>query len=218
MVAISGALMISGARCGKRPALFRTAPVDSMPEPFRRSPRVMKPIQILAVAVLALGLAACQKPKQVKPDETAATTTTDAASTSGIGDAGTAGGTTAKPLTPQQQALADLAQKSIVYFDFDSSEIRPEYVSVIAAHAGYLVKFPSARVRLEGHTDERGSREYNIGLGERRAQAVRSALMLQGVADAQITTVSYGEERPAVEGSDDAAHAQNRRVELVHAQ
>jgi peptidoglycan-associated lipoprotein len=178
----------------------------------------MKPIQILAVAVLALGLAACQKPKQVKPDETAAATTTEAASTSGIGDAGTAGGTTAKPLTPQQQALADLAQKSIVYFDFDSSEIRSEYVSVIAAHAGYLVKFPNARVRLEGHTDERGSREYNIGLGERRAQAVRRALMLQGVADAQVTTVSYGEERPAVEGSDDAAHAQNRRVELVHAQ
>jgi peptidoglycan-associated lipoprotein len=176
----------------------------------------MKPIQILAVAVLALGLAACQKPKQVKPDETA--TTIDAASTSGISDGSASGGTTVRPLTPQQQALADLQQKSIVYFDFDSSEIRPEYVSVVAAHAGYLVKFPSARVRLEGHTDERGSREYNIGLGERRAQAVRRALMLQGVADAQITTVSYGEERPAVEGTDESAHAQNRRVELVHAQ
>jgi peptidoglycan-associated lipoprotein len=178
----------------------------------------MKSIQILAAAVLALGLAGCQKPKQVKPDATAAAAATDTASTSGIGDAGAAGGAAAKPLTPQQQALADLRQKSIVYFDFDSSEIRPEYVSVIAAHAGYLVKFPNARVRLEGHTDERGSREYNIGLGERRAQTVRRALMLQGVADAQITTVSYGEERPAVEGSDDAAHAQNRRVELVHAQ
>jgi peptidoglycan-associated lipoprotein len=175
----------------------------------------MKPIQILAVAFLALGLAACQKPKQVKPDETAATTTTDAASTSGIGDAGTAGGATAKPLTPQQQALADLAQKSIVYFDFDSSEIRPEYVSVIAAHAGYLVKFPSARVRLEGHTDERGSREYNIGLGERRAQAVRRALVLQGAPDQQIVTVSFGEERPAVEGESEEAWAQNRRVDLV---
>jgi peptidoglycan-associated lipoprotein len=177
----------------------------------------MKPIQILAVAVLALGLAACQKPKQVKPDDTAATMT-DAAATSGIGDAGAAGGTAVKPLTPQQQALADLQQKSIVFFDFDSSEIRSEYVPVVAAHAGYLVKYPAARVRLEGHTDERGSREYNIGLGERRAQAVRRALMLQGVADAQITTVSYGEERPAVEGSDESAHAQNRRVELVHAQ
>jgi peptidoglycan-associated lipoprotein len=178
----------------------------------------MKSIQVLAVALLALGLAACQKPKQVKPDDTAAATTTDAASTSGIGDTAAAGGTAAKPLTPQQQALADLQQKSIVFFDFDSSEIRSEYVPVVAAHAGYLVKFPSARVRLEGHTDERGSREYNIGLGERRAQAVRRALMLQGVADAQVTTVSYGEERPAVAGTDEAANAQNRRVELVHAQ
>ncbi len=88
----------------------------------------------------------------------------------------------------------------------------------MAAHAAYLVKFPTARVRLEGHTDERGSREYNIGLGERRAQTVRRALMVQGVAEAQITTVSYGEERPAVEGSDEAAFAQNRRVEMVHTQ
>ena len=71
-------------------------------------------------------------------------------------------------------------------------------------------------MRLEGHTDERGSREYNIGLGERRAQAVRRALMLQGVGDAQIVTVSYGEERPAQPGSDEAAWAKNRRVELVY--
>ena len=178
----------------------------------------MKPIHALAVVVIAFGLAACQKPKQVQPDTSGAATTTDAgaAGTSGLGaeDSGAAGG----PLTPQQQALADLQQKSIVYFDFDSSEIRSEYVPVVASHAAYLVTFPTARVRLEGHTDEKGSREYNIGLGERRAQTVRRALMLQGVAEAQITTVSYGEERPAVEGSDDAAHAQNRRVELVHAQ
>jgi peptidoglycan-associated lipoprotein len=178
----------------------------------------MKPIHALAVVVLAFGLAACQKPKQVQPDTSGTATTTDAgaAGTSGLGaeDSAAAG----RPLTPQQQALADLQQKSIVYFDFDSSEIRSEYVPVVAAHASYLVKFPTARVRLEGHTDEKGSREYNIGLGERRAQAVRRALMLQGVAEAQITTVSYGEERPAAEGSDDAAHAQNRRVELVHAQ
>jgi len=209
--------MIGGGGCGKRRALF--VPREPMSNPIRRSPRAMKSIQVLAVAVLALGLAACQKPKQVKPDETAAVTTTEpAVSTSGIGEGSAAGGTTVKPLTPQQQALAELQQKSLVFFDFDSSEIRPEYVPVVAAHAGYLVKFPGARVRLEGHTDERGSREYNIGLGERRAQAVRRALMLQGVADAQVTTVSYGEERPAVEGTDEAANAQNRRVELVHAQ
>ena len=89
---------------------------------------------------------------------------------------------------------------------------------MVAAHAAYLVKFPTARVRLEGHTDERGSREYNIGLGERRAQAVRRALMAQGVADAQIATVSYGEERPGGRGSRRGRYAKNRRVEFVYAQ
>jgi peptidoglycan-associated lipoprotein len=79
------------------------------------------------------------------------------------------------------------------------------------------VKYPTARLRLEGNTDERGSREYNIGLGERRAQTVRRALMAQGVDDGQVTTVSYGEERPAVPGDDEAAYAQNRRVEFVYA-
>ena len=177
----------------------------------------MKYIQVLAVAVLALGVAACQKPKQTKPDDQGPATTTQdgGATTSGVGPGGGAGGTT---LTPQQQALAAIKDRNIVYFDYDSSEIRAEFVEVVTAHAAYLVKYPTARVRLEGHTDERGSREYNIGLGERRAQVVRRALMLQGVSEAQITTVSYGEERPAAPGSDEAAYAQNRRVELVQAQ
>jgi len=174
----------------------------------------MKLMHVLAVAILSLGLAACSKP--TKPDEATAGPAESGAATSGVGvDAGAG---TATQLTPQQQALAAIQQKNIVYFDFDSSEIRSEFVPVVASHAQYLVKYPTARVRLEGHTDERGSREYNIGLGERRAQTVRRALLAQGVTESQITTVSYGEERPAVEGSDEAAYAQNRRVELVHAQ
>ncbi len=176
---------------------------------------MMKRLHVLAVAFLALGLAACSKP--TKPDETTAPPAdTDTATSSGVGVDAAGGGATTAPLTPQQQALADLKQKSVVYFDYDSSEIGSQYMPVVAAHAAYLVKYPTARVRLEGHTDERGSREYNIGLGERRAQTVRRALLVQGVAEAQITTVSYGEERPAVDGADDAAYAQNRRVELVH--
>ena len=119
-------------------------------------------------------------------------------------------------LTEQQQALAALKTKSVVYFEYDSSEIRSEYLPVVAAHAAYLVKYPNAKVRLEGHTDERGSREYNIGLGERRAQAVRRALQLQGAIEPQIATVSYGEERPAVAGGDESAYSQNRRVEIAH--
>jgi peptidoglycan-associated lipoprotein len=176
----------------------------------------MKYTQVFAVMVLALGVAACQKPKQTKPDDQGPATTQDGgATTSGVGSGGSTGGTA---LTPQQQALAAIKDRNVVYFDYDSSEIRPEFVEVVTAHAAYLVKYPTARLRLEGHTDERGSREYNIGLGERRAQVVRRALMLQGVSEAQITTVSYGEERPAAPGSDEAAYAQNRRVELVHPQ
>ena len=109
-----------------------------------------------------------------------------------------------------------LLVKRTVYFDFDSAEIKGEGTDIVAAHAKYLAKNPATRVRLEGHTDERGSREYNIGLGERRAQSVRRALLLQGAADTQISTVSYGEERPAVAGHDESAWAKNRRVELVY--
>jgi peptidoglycan-associated lipoprotein len=176
----------------------------------------MKFTHILAVALVALGLAACTKPKQTKPAEPPpAAAETGGASTSGVGEAATAG---PKPLTAQQQALAALRAKNIVYFDYNSSEIPQEYLSVVSANAAYLVKYPTARLRLEGNTDERGSPEYNIGLGERRAQTVRKAMLAKGVADGQMTTVSYGEERPAVPGHDEAAYAQNRRVEFVYAQ
>ena len=117
------------------------------------------------------------------------------------------------PVTDTPESLLG---RTIIYFDFDSSSIRPEYNQSIAAHAGKLIDDGRLTVRLEGHTDERGSREYNIGLGERRAQAVRRALMLQGVRGDQITTVSFGEERPAVTGSDEEAWAMNRRVEIIY--
>ena len=176
----------------------------------------MRLMQAALVAFLFLGLAACQK-KQTRPDEQgpAATAPAGDATTSGVD--GTTGQPGADMQTAQQQALAALKSRSVIYFDYDSSEIRSEYLQVVAAHAAYLVKYPNARVRLEGHTDERGSREYNIGLGERRAQAVRRALQLQGATEAQIATVSYGEERPAVAGSGESAYTQNRRVEIVHA-
>ena len=105
--------------------------------------------------------------------------------------------------------------KRIIYFDFDKSEIKPEFTEIVTAHARNLSSHPGMKMKLEGNTDERGTREYNIGLGERRAQAVRRALMLQGVAESQLTTVSFGAERPAAEGDDESAWAQNRRVELV---
>ena len=181
----------------------------------------MKFIHAIAVTGLALGLAACTKPTQVQPDagSQAPATTTEGAGTAGLGnEAGATGSGASAAMSAQQQALAELNARNTVYFAFDSSEIQSEYLPVVAAHASYLAKYPAARIRLEGNTDERGSREYNIGLGERRSQTVRKALMLQGAAESQITTVSYGEERPAAEGHDEAAYAQNRRVVLVQLQ
>jgi peptidoglycan-associated lipoprotein len=109
-------------------------------------------------------------------------------------------------------------ENRIIYFEFDRFDIKPEYNAVLQAHARYLSGHPASRVRLEGHADERGSREYNIGLGEKRAQSVRSVLLLQGAVSDQIVTVSFGEERPAAIGSDEEAWALNRRVEIVYGQ
>lgn len=104
----------------------------------------------------------------------------------------------------------------IIYFEYDSSDIPPEYRGTIEAHAAFLSSNPDVNVTLEGHADERGSREYNLALGERRAEAVKRQLTLLGASPAQIITVSYGEERPAIEGHDEAAWSQNRRVEILY--
>ena len=160
----------------------------------------------LLVASLAL-LAGCpSKPKEVPPQ--AQTPTTD---TSGLDTS---------PVTSDETAIqgpsGELLSKRIVYFDFDRADIRADSQTVVSAHAAFLAKNPNIKVRLEGHADERGSREYNIGLGERRGQAVRRALLLSGVAEVQLSTVSYGEERPAAAGSDEQAYGLNRRVEIVY--
>jgi peptidoglycan-associated lipoprotein len=104
----------------------------------------------------------------------------------------------------------------VIYFDYDESSIRMEYRDVISAHAEYLALNPQVTLRIEGHADERGTREYNLGLGERRANSVRSLMMAQGVADNQMILVSYGEERPASYEHNDEAWALNRRVELIY--
>jgi peptidoglycan-associated lipoprotein len=104
----------------------------------------------------------------------------------------------------------------VIYFDYDQSTVRADYLDVISSHADYLAANPQVVVRLEGHADERGTREYNLGLGENRANAVRSLMMAQGVADNQMVVVSYGEERPTAFENNDEAWALNRRVELIY--
>jgi peptidoglycan-associated lipoprotein len=126
-----------------------------------------------------------------------------------------AAGTTSYAGASLTDANSPLAQR-VIYFEYDSDSIPPQDQELITAHASYLAAHPEQMVTLEGNTDERGSREYNIGLGDRRAQSVKRAFELQGVAPQQITVVSYGEEKPAADGHDEAAWRLNRRVEIVY--
>ena len=178
-----------------------------------------KIISIACLFAAAALLAGCPKKATTVEPPVAGSQVPGAGGTSGAdtgstttsplgGDAGTMGG------GPGGGPNASVGR--IIYFDFDKSDIRPEFAAVISGNAQFLAAHPGAKLKLEGNTDERGTREYNIGLGERRAQAVRRALMLQGASENQLTTVSFGAERPAAEGDDEAAWAKNRRVELVY--
>jgi peptidoglycan-associated lipoprotein len=168
---------------------------------------------IVLVMAASLGVTGCAS-KRPKPAPSTASNAATAGATGSGANSANAGSANAEDEAAGPQG--GLLATRIVYFEFDSSEVRGAGVELVAAHARFLAANPGTRVRLEGHTDERGSREYNIGLGERRAQAVRRALMLQGALDGQISTVSYGEERPAAPGHDDDAWAKNRRVEIVY--
>ena len=171
----------------------------------------MRVAQLMLIVMGGLALAACKSKPPTLPDASNTPSEQTSADTGRTTDSDVTRG------DPNEAAKQTAIQTgTIVYFDYDRAEIKPEFVPIVTAHAKYLNLGGTNKIRLEGHSDERGSREYNIGLGERRAQAVRRALMLQGVTEAQITTVSYGEERPSVQGSDESAYAKNRRVELVY--
>ena len=166
-------------------------------------------LKLLAVTLLAVLLAGCPASPAIPDPEPTDTTYGSDATTDGMGaDSMGAGEYLDDP------SSGELA--TVIYFDFDSSEVREADRDVVARHAMQLGNNPGARVRLEGHADERGSREYNIGLGERRAQAVRQLLLIQGVSASQIATVSFGEERPAAFGSSESDYSQNRRVEFKY--
>ncbi len=149
-------------------------------------------------------------------------TTTDAGSAGagagaqagGASSYGSAGGSLSSGAVVTPEELKQL--RTVFYFDFDQSVVRQEGFADLEAHARYLAQNPSASVRLEGHADERGTREYNIALGERRAQSVERLMVVNGASANQIETVSYGEEKPAVLGHDAASWSQNRRVELKY--
>jgi peptidoglycan-associated lipoprotein len=166
----------------------------------------MNKYSVLLISLLAAVLASCASTSI--PDPEPSVENDDAGSSSGAYDADGAGGGEAIP----DDASAELG--TVVYFDYDKAELKPEYVDLLAQHADRLSDSGRISVRLEGHADERGSREYNVGLGERRSQAVRRILAAQGVSADQLSTVSFGEERPAVSGNDERSYALNRRVEI----
>ena len=177
------------------------------------------------VSVAALVLAGCGS--TVKLDEAPVETRTPTAVTGqagGAGNAATAGGA-GGGVAPQSQVAtvnlpganagaANAALGRVVYFDFDSFVVKDEFRNLIDAHAKVLAAQRNKRLVIEGHTDERGGREYNLALGQKRAEAVSKSLTLLGVPEAQLEAVSFGKERPAVEGQDEDTWARNRRAEL----
>ncbi|MDT7928863.1 peptidoglycan-associated lipoprotein Pal [Tepidimonas sp.] len=188
------------------------------------------PIPRLGAALLAaVVLAGCSS---VKLDEAAPVTDRTPTPVSPAGAAGAGAGSgagsgaagasmdgrTVVPVqTPQPgQAQPPANLERVIYFDFDSYTVKPEYMATLEAHARFLNADRQRRVVLEGHTDERGGREYNLALGQKRADAVRRALALLGVQESQMEAVSYGKEKPAVEGSGEAVWSRNRRVELQY--
>jgi peptidoglycan-associated lipoprotein len=169
----------------------------------------MSTYKLLVVSVFLALLTGCASQDIPDPDRTESTMGSDSgADTDGMSGSGLGEG---EFIDFDGGELAD-----IVYFDFDSYELRPDDAEIAARHGRQLADNSGASVRLEGHADERGSREYNIGLGERRSQAVRRVLLLQGAQASQISTVSFGEERPAAFGNNENAWSQNRRVEFKY--
>jgi len=168
--------------------------------------------RLLLALVIAVAISAC---KTTEPEET----TTEPTETAPVVEEAT----TAAAPDPRDYTDArnfdnseSLLSKRVIYFDFDKSEVKAEYRSIVAAHAAYIASHGSARVTLEGHADERGTREYNLGLGERRGNAISGLLSAAGAMGSQLDTVAYGEERPVCRVSDENCWWQNRRVEIVY--
>jgi len=191
------------------------------------------PISALVALAALLVLAGCASPSPAVPDAVAPPPAISPALPAG-GGAAAAGGATAAGTSSSGVSTVDLATaragtagagaagtammaapaQRIIYFDFDSFSIKDEFKSLLDAHAKVLVRTAAKRMVVEGHADERGGREYNLALGQRRAEAVTKSLALLGVPERQLEAVSFGKERPAVTGSDEAAWARNRRAEL----
>ncbi len=173
--------------------------------------------KIALAALAAAVLAGCSS---VPLDENKGGAPVESRSTTGAGAGGASSGTSQSKVTPVDLAKTDNAAFSnlprVVFFDFDSYVVKDEFRSTVEGNAKVLTADRKKKVTIEGHTDERGGREYNLALGQKRAEAVQKSLALLGAGNDQMEAVSFGKERPAVQGSDEAAWAKNRRAELVY--
>ncbi|HEY0675321.1 MAG TPA: peptidoglycan-associated lipoprotein Pal [Immundisolibacter sp.] len=172
-------------------------------------------LYVCVIALTAVAATGCGKKATTRAGGDAASTSGTAGAATGTDGAYGAGSGSGFAAGSLDDPSSPLSQRKI-YFGLDRYDVTDEYRSLVEAHAGYLRGSPSAAVTLEGHTDERGSREYNIALGERRSNAVRDLLVALGASASQITTVSYGEEKPASDCHDESCWSQNRRVEIVY--
>lgn len=175
--------------------------------------------KFLLTAAMAALMAGCGS--SVKLDDVPVEDKTGAAVATGSGAGGVGGaaansGVTAVDIGRAGQDSGGPAGANVVYFDYDSYVVKPEFLPVLESQARFLRADAKRKAMLEGHTDERGGREYNLALGQRRAEAVGQRLVLLGVAGNQVEAVSFGKEKPAAQGSDEAAMAKNRRVEVKY--
>ena len=165
----------------------------------------------LSIVALMAGCSSGVKLDDVPVEDRGATSTAPGANSGSTGQSGVA------PVDLSQSgrdAAGPVGVARVIYFDFDSFIVKPEFQSVLEAHARFMKASSARKVVLEGHTDERGGREYNLALGQKRADAVVRSMVLLGAQDGQLEAVSFGKERPAAQGSDEAAWAKNRRAEL----
>ncbi|MEE9424025.1 MAG: peptidoglycan-associated lipoprotein Pal [Methylococcales bacterium] len=184
----------------------------------------MKNLKQLVILLLFGLLCACSSTPEKGDADTQQSTTPDA-STQGLSELDSLDGDKMSEVVPYDDSYgvqgpdAEPGEPLSVrtfYFDFDSSQVRSEDYQAINAHADYLLANPESVISLEGHTDQKGTREYNIALGEQRAISVAKMMQIKGVNDSQIQAVSYGEEKSASPGNDEYAQSQNRRVEIIY--
>lgn len=171
------------------------------------------------LAAVAAALAGCGSNVKLDPPiQDGATSTIGSGAETGVGGQGQgAGQSSVAPVqvdSAGRDAAGPVGVGKVIYFDYDSFVVKSDYQALVDQHARFLQANRGRSLVLEGNTDERGSREYNLALGQKRSEAVRRALTLVGANDSQIEAVSFGEEKPAVSGSSEEAYAQNRRVEL----